>query len=788
MNITDAEQRPSTTVAVTPSEGSFFVRNADLLLLIFGAVFVVLIPFYGVLYPPLVDLPEHLLTTKLLWEALTGTSNLNIEVSTFVGYKLFPYSMLPVIFVFRSLGISLLYLPLFISMALAALFATCVATILRLELPERSLKSYAKAAGLFLAAIASMYSACWFIGFVNFTLGITFVVVAVFTTERFLNAGGMVNALLVFFSVFLAYAAHPFAPVFWLIWCLGRAIASVVTWSVVAEWKRILLLGVIYLPIPLYHFLATSGTVLAMKTDTLTSVSPFDTWAHWWQVRMGGMFDGTFLRADDLADSRYFAHFAMGLMLTAICVCFVTKPNRGSQKLMLASIALLVVSSLLNESFFPVPAGHWLAYDYRFTSSVYAICMTVSVAVLIRAIPTPSDNRIYRWTFVAISVISAIYSLGHLFSVRSAYARFDEKARPFMEKVLAHEATTDIALPHSKWHPDGTLIRLFICMVEPDCNPDGTTFKHGISGDLFPVKYGPPKPPPTPQATPPEVATRDIQALSDPRGISVDESGNIYVADSGNGRIQKYDPNHQYLATIGARGTGPGELMEPNGVAVDPNGAIYVAEAAGNKLVRFAPDGTFQKEWTGPDKGFYAPRDVAIGPAGQIYIVDQGNTRIVRFDSTTEAFTFWGSHGSGPGQFIEPTGVGVGGGSVFVADRGNDRIQVFDLDGNFVREWQVSAWQKYPWHYPDAAFDELTMTVYTTNGLYNEILAFDAEGKSVTPALEAVGASELGNPSSIVITTTKTQSRLWVLNTGKGTVSQFRIRSSPAVKNRDRRS
>ena len=74
------------------------------------------------------------------------------------------------------------------------------------------------------------------------------------------------------------------------------------------------------------------------------------------------------------------------------------------------------------------------------------------------------------------------------------------------------------------------------------------------------------------------------------------------------------------------------------------------------------------------------------------------------------------------------------------------------------------------------------MTVYTTNGVDNEILAFNAEGNSVTPALEAVGASELGNPSSIVITTTKTQSRLWVLNTGKGTVSQFRIRGSPAVK------
>lgn len=453
-----------------------------------AAVVVMLIPFFGVMYPSLVDLPEHLLTSKILWETLAGTSSLGYTESTFVGYKLFPYLVLVVMLHFKVLGVSLIYLPVFMSMALAAFFGASVSILLYSELPVRSGRSYAVAGGLLLPALASMYTACWYIGFVNFTLGLTFVVIAVFLTERFLNAGGPKLLLGVFLAVVLAYLAHPFVPVFWVLWCLARGITSLVTWNVMAEWRRFFLLALVYLPIPIYHIPATAGSPLEPSTDTLAKVSPITTWDYWWNTRIAGLLDGTFLRVDDIADPGYFAVFVICLVLAAFYVCFLAKPDKGSQRMMLTTLVFTFVASLLNEAFFPIPTGHWLAYDYRFASVSYALAIIVSAVVLVRAIPTPSDTTIYRRAFAVVAAGCAVYSLVHLFGVRSAYARFDEKARPFMEKVLSNENPGDISLPHSKWHPDGTLIRLYICMVESNCNPEGTTFKRVYTGDLYPVK------------------------------------------------------------------------------------------------------------------------------------------------------------------------------------------------------------------------------------------------------------------------------------------------------------
>ena len=726
-----------------------------------AAVVVILIPFYGVMYPSLVDLPEHLLTSKILWETLAGTSNLGYVSSTFIGYKLFPYLVLIVMFHFKALGVSLIYLPVFISMALAAFFAASVTVILYFELPERSGRSKAIAAGLLLPALASMYTACWFIGFVNYMLGLTLVVIAVFVTERFLSAGGPKWLLLVFLAVLFAYLAHPFVPVFWVLWCLARGIASLMTWNIVAEWRRFLLLALAYLPIPLYHIPATSGSPLAPSTDPLTKVSPIATFDHWWNVRLTGLLDGTFLKADDMADSRYFAVFVVCLILAAIFTCFFAKPNKGSQRMMLSTLLFIFIASILNEAFFPIPSGHWLAYDYRFASTSYAISIVVSVAVLMRAMPTPSDTKVYRRAFAVLAAGCAVYSLGHLFSVRSAYARFDEKAHPFMDKVLANEDPGDIRLPHSKWHPDGTLIRLYICMVEPDCNPDGTTFKRVYTGDLYPVKLARYE-----TGSEAQVQLRtpaDPNALSAPRGLAADDMGNIYVADTRNGLIRRYGADGRLLVTFGTQGAGIGELKEPNGVAIDPDRRIYVTDAANAKLVRFAPDGVFEKEWTDPVRSFYGPRDLALGPDGNIYFIDQGNARIVKFDPATEKFSSWGTKGAGDGQFLEPTGITVSNNLIAVADNGNNRLQLFDLNGRFIRKWDMPVWQHYPLSYPDAVIHKDIL--YVTSGVSKEVLAFTLEGRPLGKDFVANSTVPLHNPSALAVSKTKDHELLVILNT-----------------------
>ena len=201
--------------------------------------------------------------------------------------------------------------------------------------------------------------------------------------------------------------------------------------------------------------------------------------------------------------------------------------------------------------------------------------------------------------------------------------------------------------------------------------------------------------PATPAAPPPEFSSLPESATTmfkggkgteegefdSPTGIAVDGSGNVLVADTGNGRIEKFSPSGTFLSVIGMKGIGHGQLAEPNGIAVDRSGNIYVAEVASNHRVqKLAPDGTFIAEWKGPELGFYGPRRIAIGPDNSIYVVDQGHDRIVKLGPDGQVLSSWGSKGSGDGQFNDPTSVAVDStsGKVYVADPTNKRIQVFD--------------------------------------------------------------------------------------------------------------
>jgi DNA-binding beta-propeller fold protein YncE len=257
--------------------------------------------------------------------------------------------------------------------------------------------------------------------------------------------------------------------------------------------------------------------------------------------------------------------------------------------------------------------------------------------------------------------------------------------------------------------------------------------------------------------------------FSRPRGIVADAKGNFYVADTGNGRVQKFDFDGKFLDAYGKPGASEGELGEPNGIAVDSTGNIFVADALNYKLVKLAPDGKFVKEWKGPEPGFYGPRDIAFGPNKNLYIVDQGRTRIVRFDPSTEVFTSWGTAGTGEGQFHESTGIAIGDNLVFVADLQNNRIQVFDLDGKFIRMWEVPPWERYVWLYPDMALDEQSKRLYVTNGWKNEILLYDLNGNPLEGTIKPIG--ELNNASALCFIENGKRRRLLVLNTGGSKVS-----------------
>ena len=190
-----------------------------------------------------------------------------------------------------------------------------------------------------------------------------------------------------------------------------------------------------------------------------------------------------------------------------------------------------------------------------------------------------------------------------------------------------------------------------------------------------------------------------------PRDVAVSSNNEVYVADTFNHRIQKFDKNGNLLLKWGEYGSihqGEGAnkgLNEPWGLAVSTNDMIYVADTWNHRIVKFDSDGGWVASWGSFGDGvdlysMWGPREVAIGPDDLVYVADTGNKRISVFTQDGVAVRQIGEAGSFEGELEEPVGVAVGSdGQVYVADTWNARIQVFNNEGSYLREWPVSEWE-----------------------------------------------------------------------------------------------
>ena len=245
-----------------------------------------------------------------------------------------------------------------------------------------------------------------------------------------------------------------------------------------------------------------------------------------------------------------------------------------------------------------------------------------------------------------------------------------------------------------------------------------------------------------------------------PIGIAVDRNGNFLVADTNNGRIEKFAPAGTFLDIIGTKGSGQGQLGAPNGIAVDSTGNIYVADAGNHRVQKLSADGKLIAEWRGPGAGFYGPRRIAIGPDDSVYVMDQGRTRVVKFSPDGQGLTVWGSKGTGDGQFDDPAAVAVdpAANKVYVADPRNKRIQVFDSDGKFLTKWIIPEWGG-PYGFEDLAIDSNNGRLYASSANINTVLIFDLNGNRIG-SLSPKPPDALDGPSALALANGK----LYVLN------------------------
>ena len=173
--------------------------------------------------------------------------------------------------------------------------------------------------------------------------------------------------------------------------------------------------------------------------------------------------------------------------------------------------------------------------------------------------------------------------------------------------------------------------------------------------------------------------------------VDIDSKGTVYVLQRGApAKVMAFDSAGKLLRTWGE-----GTFPNGHGLRVDRDDNVWVTDRTLHQVFKFSPTGGLllalgKKGVAGDNNSTDAlngPSDVVIGPNGDIFVSDgeSSNTRVVKFSADGKLIKFWGTKGAGPGQLDVPHAIVMDSkGHLFVADRSNKRIEIFDQDGGYV--------------------------------------------------------------------------------------------------------
>src|SRR5262245_12650835 len=179
-------------------------------------------------------------------------------------------------------------------------------------------------------------------------------------------------------------------------------------------------------------------------------------------------------------------------------------------------------------------------------------------------------------------------------------------------------------------------------------------------------------------------------------GVAINSKGHIFVLHRGPSPLVEFDPNGKFV-----RAFGDGFFDRPHGLRIDAADNIWTTDVATHVVYKFNPQGRIvlvlgvrgnagEMHQYGHLRLFNEPNDVAFGPNGDIFVVQghgRGEPKVVKFDKDGNFVKAWGKKGSGPGEFDIAHSIAIDAkGLLYVADRNNQRIQVFDADGTYIRE------------------------------------------------------------------------------------------------------
>jgi len=258
--------------------------------------------------------------------------------------------------------------------------------------------------------------------------------------------------------------------------------------------------------------------------------------------------------------------------------------------------------------------------------------------------------------------------------------------------------------------------------------------------------------------------------------VAFDARGHIYVLTRGAQAFFEFDENGGFV-----RSFGDGMFTRSHGLKIDRDGNLWATDVGAHTVVKLNPAGQVlltigtkgqAGEWneTAGSHLLNQPNDVAIAANGDIFVAQGhtpgagGDARVLKFDKDGRFITQWGGKGKEPGQFVVAHGIVIDGkGLLWVMDRENQRVQVFDSNGTFVRE------QNYKGLPCSVAFgrDE----AYMVNGFAGQLLRLDLNGKVLAAmGKPGTGPGEFGEAHFLAISP---RNDLYVADSVNGMLMKF---------------
>ena len=237
--------------------------------------------------------------------------------------------------------------------------------------------------------------------------------------------------------------------------------------------------------------------------------------------------------------------------------------------------------------------------------------------------------------------------------------------------------------------------------------------------------------------------------------VAFDSKGHLYVLSRGAQPLTEFDANGTFI-----RSFGDGLFTRSHGFRIDKDGNLWATDVGAHVVYKLNPQGQVlltlgtkgqAGSWDSTTHLLREPNDVAIGRNGDIFVVQghtpgpMGDPRVLRFDKNGSFIKSWGGKGTEPGKFAVAHGIAIDAkGLLWVADRENQRIQIFDADGKFIREVKYAG---LPCSLVIGDRD-----IYMVNGFAGQLLRLDLQGKVLAATGKpGTGLGEFGEAHFIAV-------------------------------------